>query len=455
MKLPKRLFISRKSSIPLLRFEKQDLSSYSGLVVFQKLFGELDLSARLSKCSPLKLFNGHAKYSLLFRLLIVHALIGMRKLREVDLYREDPIVKRVLGVKALPSVPTMSRMLDRCDTRSVSSLHAQSRDLVLERLGEEKLATVTLDFDGSVISTGRKAEGVAAGFNKKKGMRSYYPLFCTVAQTSQILDTLHRSGNVHDSNGAVGFVELCVRAVRTALPAVRIEVRMDSAFFSEAMIETLDQLKVHYAISVPFERFCELKSFIEQRRWWSRIGGKRQSSAFQKQWKPKSWKFKSRFLFVRTLNPRQTKGILQLDLFEPQDFQYDYKCVVTNKRCSMKKAVRFLEGRGQQENVFAELKSQGALGYVPCRRQAANQCYMICAIMAHNLNRELQMRTWERMRSTGEKRPPLWIFEKIQTLRNAFICKAGRLTRPAGKTTLTLNANPLVEQYMSNYLAAA
>ena len=230
---------------------------------------------------------------------------------------------------------------------------------------------------------------------------------------------------------------------------------MDSAFFSEAMIETLDQLKVHYAISVPFERFCELKSFIEQRRWWSRIGGKRQSSAFQKQWKPKSWKFKSRFLFVRTLNPRQTKGILQLDLFEPQDFQYDYKCVVTNKRCSMKKAVRFLEGRGQQENVFAELKSQGALGYVPCRRQAANQCYMICAIMAHNLNRELQMRTWERMRSTGEKRPPMWIFEKIQTLRNAFICKAGRLTRPAGKTTLTLNANPLVEQYMSNYLAAA
>ena len=190
VKLPKRLFITRKSSIPFLRFEKQDLSSYSGLVVFQKLFSELNLSARLSKCSPNTEVNGHTSYSLLFRLLIVHVLIGMRKLREVDLYREDPMVKRVLGVQALPSVATMSRLLDRCDQRSTEGLQQQSRDLVLQRLGSESLATVTLDFDGSVISTTRKAEGVATGYNKKKGMRSYYPLFCTVAQSGQILDAL-------------------------------------------------------------------------------------------------------------------------------------------------------------------------------------------------------------------------------------------------------------------------
>ena len=132
-----------------------------------------------------------------------------------------------------------------------------------------------------------------------------------------------------------------------------------------------------------------------------------------------------------------------------------YKCVITNKSCSIKKATRFLEGRGGQENVFAELKSHGALGYVPCRRQAANQSYMLCSIMAHKLNRELQMRTWTRDRSTTEKRSPLWIFEKIQTMRNALMCKAGRFTRPAGKPTLTLNANPTVERYMSNYLDAA
>jgi hypothetical protein len=46
---------------------------------------------------------------------------------------------------------------------------------------------VSLDFDGSVLSTHRRAEGVAAGYNKKKkGTRSYYPLFCTLAQTGLI-----------------------------------------------------------------------------------------------------------------------------------------------------------------------------------------------------------------------------------------------------------------------------
>lgn len=81
--------------------------------------------------------------------------------------------------------------------------------------------------------------------------------------------------------------------------------------------------------------------------------------------------------------------------------------------------------------------------------------YMLCGIMAHNLDRELQMRTRNTYRSTTKKRSPLWIFEKIQTLRNSFICKAGRFTRPSGKPTLTLNANHAVEQYLRNYLNAA
>ena len=56
-------------------------------------------------------------------------------------------------------------------------------------MAAEGLSRVTLDFDGSVQSTGRHAEGTAVGFNKqKKGARSYYPLFCTVAQTAQVLD---------------------------------------------------------------------------------------------------------------------------------------------------------------------------------------------------------------------------------------------------------------------------
>jgi hypothetical protein len=47
---------------------------------------------------------------------------------------------------------------------------------------------------------------------------------------------LHRSGNVHDSKGAAECITQCVARVRERLPRVNIELRMDSAFFSDAII---------------------------------------------------------------------------------------------------------------------------------------------------------------------------------------------------------------------------
>ncbi|MFT5431675.1 MAG: capsid protein, partial [Myxococcota bacterium] len=49
---------------------------------------------------------------------------------------------------------------------------------------------------------------------------------------SQFLAMHHRPGNVHDSNGALAFMRECVTAVQRCCPATRIEVRMDSAFFT-------------------------------------------------------------------------------------------------------------------------------------------------------------------------------------------------------------------------------
>ena len=83
---------------------------------------------------------------------------------------------------------------------------------------------------------------------RRRGQRSYYPLFCTVAQTGQVLDVLHRSGNVHDSQGAKQFILHCISAVRAALPGVAIEVRMDSAFFSDEIIGSLDAQGVEYTV---------------------------------------------------------------------------------------------------------------------------------------------------------------------------------------------------------------
>lgn len=438
--------VERKSrALPQLRFEDQQLTSFSGLVLFQALLARLDLRARLQQCfgqlQPSRAYG----FTVVVLGLIVHILLGYRHLRDSRFYNDDPIVLRVLQLQRLPHVATVSRVLSRVTNAMVDQLRHLLRSLVLERLASLGLRRITLDFDGSVLGTNRWAEGTAVGFNrKKKGQRSYYPLFCTVAQTGQVLDFLFRSGNVHDSHGACAFILSCLSEIRAVLPRVHIEVRMDSAFFNDEIVNSLHNLGVEFTISVPFERFSQLKEIIEQRRFWWRINAA--VSYFEPQWKPQRWNRRFRVLVIRTHAPVRFKGPVQLDLFIPYDYNYQFQAVVTNKVIAARHVAAFHHGRGAQEAVFAELKSQGQMDYIPTRTLLGNQTYLLAVVLAHNLNRELQMQVSEPQRKTTEKRATLWVFEQLATLRQRLIQRAGRLTRPHGVLTLTVSANSAVRE---------
>jgi hypothetical protein len=210
------------------------------------------------------------------------------------------------------------------EKEGIENVRQLSRSLVIEGLLREQLPRLTLDFDGSVQSTKSHAEGTAVGFNKvKKGNRSYYPLFCTVAQTAQFFDVHHRPGNVHDSNGAEQFMLSCFNETKTHLKSTLLESRMDSAFFNQNILSMFNSKHVKFTASIPFERFLQLKEMIEDRKRWRKID--RQWSYFETSWKPKSWDTCYRFVFIRKKTKKQHKGMLQLHLFEPRDFNYEYK----------------------------------------------------------------------------------------------------------------------------------
>ena len=96
MKSSKAQIHAKFHKIPTIRFEDQKLTSFSGLLIFIVLFKRMNLKQRLKKC-----FN-HIKVSSIFEhqiivlLLIVHLLLGFRRLREVDYYCDDPLVLRSL-----------------------------------------------------------------------------------------------------------------------------------------------------------------------------------------------------------------------------------------------------------------------------------------------------------------------------------------------------------------------
>ncbi|MEW6747432.1 MAG: IS1380 family transposase [Planctomycetota bacterium] len=440
MKKSRKQVQSATWSLPQLRFEDQSLTSFSGLIIFQKFFQILRLKERLRACvRHVRFASSHGLHTIIL-LLTVHLLLGWRRLRDLDVYAADPLVLRTLGLSALPSVATVSRALRQMDQTVVDHLGDLVSELVLERVVQ--LTTVTLDFDGSVQSTNSRAtEGTAVGYNPKaKGRRSYYPLFATVAQTGQVLGVLHRPGNVHDSNGALPFVQKMFASLTETGFRGRREARLDGAHFSEGLCGWLDEQGIEFSISVPFMRFPDLKEEVEGRRRWQRIDD--DWSFFEVTWKPKKWHRKFRVTVYRHRIPVPRKGPIQLEIFEPVHREFDYKAVVTNKRGSAARILAFHNGRGSQEGLFAEMKSQLQMDYLPTRRLVGNQVYLLCAILAHNLYREFRMRLDPPARQYTFKRACLWAVERIGTFRKRILQRAGRLTRPEGVFTLTVSANP-------------
>ena len=452
MKYSKIAINSKTHAVPTIRFDEQHLTSFSGLVIFQLLLKALQLKSRLKQCLEKRLSSQPYGHATIVLILVVHITLGYRKLSDIKYYQNDPMVKHLHGVTSLPDSSTLSRRLNAVEPKHVKRFSRLSQQLVIDRCVEEKLTRITLDFDGSVISSKRYAEGVAVGYNKnKKGERSYYPLYCTVAQTGQVFDMLHRSGNVHDSNGAHNFIIANIRKIREFLPKVAIEVRMDSAFFSDEIITLLNKQRVEFTISVPFERHTNLKQYLEQEQRWSKVDSAYSTTEID--WKPKSWTKTFRIVGVQRKELVQQKGVVQLDLFIPYKIGYDFSVIVTNKKCRAEKVMRYHQGRGSQEGLFAELKSQAPMDYIPVRGKAGNQMYTLCAIMAHNLNRELQMRINEKDRTMNAKRAALWVFDSLSRIRNTLFVQAGRLIRPKGKFILSMNINDDLKEEMERYSA--
>ena len=104
--------VERKAhAVPKIRFEHQQLTSFAGLVLVQPFLAAIDFKASLARCFRHVRAGKVYERATVFLQLIIHLLLGYRDLRENSYYRDDPMVKRLLGLERLPDVSTLSRML--------------------------------------------------------------------------------------------------------------------------------------------------------------------------------------------------------------------------------------------------------------------------------------------------------------------------------------------------------
>ena len=128
------------------------------------------------------------------------------------------------------------------------------------------------------------------------------------------------------------------------------------------------------------------------------------------------------------------------------------KCSATNRDLGASALVAYHGGRGSQEGVFGELKTQCQMDYIPVRRRCGNETYLLASLFAFNLIRDLQMQLAPPTRTTTRKRPTLWAFEQVATFRRTILQRAGRLSTPSGKLVLTFCAGKKLKRRVLHIL---
>jgi hypothetical protein len=252
----------------------------------------------------------------------------------------------------------VARWLKRFTHKSLQALVEINSQIVCEAIKRERMVRLTIDIDGSVITTGASVGWAFRGFNPHHRKEpSYYAMLAHLAQTGHILRVTNRPGNVHDSKDAVGFLrdlidDLTIRLGR-ALP---LEFRMDGAFFQMGIIELLERRGASYAIKVPFYKLLGLLPLIRERQRWDPLP---EGMGFFEVSPPvPAWQKILRVVIYRKPVHHESRKNYQLDLFDPDDGYFEYSGVTTNLTPSAASLWEFMAGRGAQEKTFAELKGE-------------------------------------------------------------------------------------------------
>ena len=255
-----------------VRFEDQSLTSHAGLVVFQRLFSRLGLKERLRGCfrheSGRRAYAPHA----VALLLVVHLLLGCRELRDMARYRNDEAVRR--GGGAAVGCRTCRRCRGRCRTWTRAAPNGCGRWPGswrwsgcgnCRRGGSRWTSTARCWGRGGwrrvprwATTRGARASAATGRCSPPWRRPGRCSTCCTVRAT-------WRTRRGRRSSSARRRERL-----RAALPGVRLEARMDAAFFDDGLLGGIERRGVEYSVSVPFARFPGLKAAVEGRRRWRR-----------------------------------------------------------------------------------------------------------------------------------------------------------------------------------------
>jgi hypothetical protein len=448
MRVIKPSFSDKYKPFPEIRHDSRVLTGFAGVTVLSGYVAAAGLVEGLrSRLKKIRKVGDYAIFSLVYLLLLFIAM-GGRRPGHLKYFAADGLLARMAWLRRIPGRSTISRLFMTCGKQVVEYIGEANVDYVvgcLRRLGGEVLSTITLDVDGTVVST-RGHQGFAAkGYNPiKKGARSYRPLTVHVSETGQFIEINHRPGDAADNESADVLLRKTIRRLKREFPGVAIRVRMDSAFFEDKLLSVLESEGVKYVVVA--KMYEQLGLLVRDRKRWKKI--RDGVEAFEFCFQMKSWSGARDFVAYRfRLNKEEIaeRNGEQLDLFRPNDPQYRYMLFCHNfddSEMPMEEMHTFYGGRCNQEKDIGQLKSGFAFDQLPSKNHSGIAMWQKLTMLAYNAVTGFAMEVVDsgtsRKNAVLEKATRLFKCATWATVRFLHLSVPGQLVNDSGRTVLHL-----------------
>lgn len=434
-----------------LQLTNKDFSANTGIIFFDQLFEELNLSKKLSRILPRKMKNKGVSQLNKFKSLLFAFISGADSISDLDSLRNDKLFSYLTngGVASR----TMSDFIRTFSDRKIELL----QDLLVEMALKLRAAsTDDKDFILSMDSTphehyAKKMEGVAWNY------KNYWCLDSQNAYDQYGFSYLFhlRPGNTHSGKDS----ELWIRKVFSKVPNNYTRYfRADSAYGKHAVYSALKAANAKFTIVLR----NNIAKYVRNKNMSTMI------------WKKTDIYFLdsnecevSMGLYpikelgnLRVVFLRAPKKDYEPTIFDSSEDAYRYYSIITNFDSSEKsdeEIIDFYRGRADAENFIKEQKYGYDFLNFPSQKLSANNVYGLVGTFAHNMMRYLsfcmEQKTKRVRGKDGVVRTVKQLGYYAKKVRNDLIKLPCQVVCHARKVTLKINKSTkeVFEKIMKNF----
>jgi hypothetical protein len=339
--------------------------------------------------------------------IVAGMLAGADSIDDLDIARHGGMRSLFTSVYA-PS--TLGSFLRTFTHGHVRQLQAAARDTLIGLAGRAPILAgadvlTFVDIDSMLRRVyGKQKQGIGFGHAKVGGynvyLRGYNPLIATLStplSAPVIAASRLRAGNAGSARGAASMIAEAITTARSCGASGEIVLRADSAFYTKTVITTCRRRNVRFSVttridakiraacdSIAESEWLDIKYpqavFDEDTGRW--ISDAQIAETVYTAFAGTRHQVTARLIVrrIRRDDPAQIPG--QEELLAT----YRYHAVFTDSPFTLVQAETQHRGHAIIEQVNADLIA-GPLAHLPSGRFSANDAWLTCAAIAHNLTR--------------------------------------------------------------------